>query len=858
MIDNIKKTQPVQTDYSPTPFLFVNDEFDAEEVKRQLDFMSDNGIKSFFFHVRDGITQSAYGTELFFEKVKYTVEEAAKRGIKVWLYDEDAYPSGNLGGQLVTERPELLAYSLTVKKVPVGSDGVARLKLGRVRGLYGYTVRRVGKKESVQVKKECFGPVRDTWYRRDMDKAYYCDMQNVKFNHVRASTCYTEIMFETKAPADAEVYCAYLKPVFTDNRFGTQVNCLNEKTAEYFIGRVHERYKKYVGEYFGSVIPGIFMDEPSVGGVLPYDERIVSFFNEKYGYSPENEFYKLCADYNGDYKKFRRDYVKAAGELFRINFLKPISEWCKNNSLIFTGHFGGEEDLLCQALACNNIYRDMEYMHVKGFDIIGNNIGDYAHPALNIGGRLIASAAAQAGSGRVLAESFALNPFNFGYDGLKLISDWLFVLGINWIVPHGFHYGYSAMQRSDAGKSFFFQDPLFEEYKKYAAYAERVCRIFGGDRPGGCDVLMVLPDAGLSEEVPFPLGNNGMKPTDRGEKINSRIYCATRYLFANQICFEVCDTETALNSAIENGRIYIGKRSYGKVMVIEGGETEYGVYRRLKDNATDCILYTGEEERLPIDGGAFTADQSAKRNIMYLRKENFAFIFNNSREHIKFSFEEGRGRYVYDAESDKAYFSVDGKFALNGYGSIIICLGDKIPAPAAGDYIIPAEKPCRLEYKDNPQWVYMPEGAKEAVLEYQLTVTEEGRKIFGGKTGFCRMRDILGTYDDIYRNKYYSVPYFDTAKRSVFKNVRAEFRAYLSKRTGNEKVLFDKGTFSGEYVIFWNGKKIGPEKIKNIRVYDVGNRFFVPEWKDGRNELRVVFENAGEFDGINGEVYIFA
>ncbi len=855
MIDkSSKKSGSNLTDYSPTPFLFINDEFDGEEVKRQLDFMSENGIKGFFFHVRDGITQSAYGTELFFEKVKYTVEEAAKRGLKVWLYDEDAYPSGNLGGKLVIDHPELQANSLIVKKVPLDDNGIARIKLGRIKGLFGYKVSRENGKEKAEVITDCFGPVRQEWYRRDMDKAYYCDMGDLVFNHMRASTCYTEIMFETKASEGTEVYCAYLQPVFTDNRFGTQVNCLNEKSARYFIENVHERYKKHLGKYFGNVIPGIFMDEPSVGGALPYDEQIISFFNQKYGYNPENEFYKLCADYKGDYNKFRRDYVKAVGELFRINFLKPLNEWCEINGLIFTGHFAGEEDLLCQALGCNNIYRDMDYMHIKGFDIIGNNIGDYNHPALNLGAKIVASAAAQSGSKMIMAESFALNPFNFGYKGLKLISDWLFVLGINWIVPHGFHYGYSAMQRSDAGKSFFFQDPLFGEYKKYADYAEKVCRLLGSDNLYNCDLLMVLPDAGLSEEVPFPLGNNGMSPTERAKEINSRLYSATRYLFSNQIGFEVCDTETALSSEIKNGRIYIGKRSYSKVLVIAAGEVEEKVYGKLK-NAIDCILYTGETNP-DLKGEEFIVSEGKKQDIMYLRKENFSFIFNNSPDYVKFTFKKACNHYVYDAENGVMYSVADGNFSLNGYESLIIYFGNEKIASVKGNYSITQKKKCYLEYKENPQWVYMPKGAKKAITSYSLSVYKNGEKKFEGKVGLKRIRDVLGTRDDIYKNVQFKIPYFDTAVRESIYPVRAEFSAYIKKIAGREKILFDKGTFEGNYYFIWNDEVINSEKIEKTRVYDATNRTFSPEWKDGLNEFKVVFDNAGEFDGINGEVYI--
>ena len=75
------------------------------------------------------------------------------------------------------------------------------------------------------------------------------------------------------------------------------------------------------------------------------------------------------------------------------------------------------------------------------------------------------------GKEKVLSECFALCPYDAGYAVLKRTSDWLFVNGINKLVPHAFHYGYSAFQRADAGKSYFFQDSKFDEYKTFSGYA---------------------------------------------------------------------------------------------------------------------------------------------------------------------------------------------------------------------------------------------------------------------------------------------------------------------------------------------------------------------------------------------------
>ena len=253
-------------DFEPKPFYFFNDKFNAEEIISQLDCMKENGILSFFLHVRDGKTiEEAYGTDIYFEQVRFIVKNAAKRGIKVWLYDEDSYPSGNCGGKIVMDYPELQARTLRVEKVEVKS-GIARKELGRVKGLFGYVVKTDNGKETVRVVKNCFGPIRKQWYHTEVDKLYISGMEDLHYIHTRGETDYATMSFELRAEEGDDVYVAYIEQVNTDERYGTQVDTLNPRTADLFIKCVHENYKKFVGNYFGNEIPGIFFDEPWTGG----------------------------------------------------------------------------------------------------------------------------------------------------------------------------------------------------------------------------------------------------------------------------------------------------------------------------------------------------------------------------------------------------------------------------------------------------------------------------------------------------------------------------------------------------------------------------------------------------------------
>ena len=847
----------------PVPFYFLNDSFNADEIKIQLDFMRDTGVGAFFLHVRDGILDEAYGTETYFKRVKFIVEQAAKRDIKVWLYDEDSFPSGNAGGQIAIEHPELQAYSLIVVKIKPEeiTNGIARKVFGRVRGLFGYAVKNENGVETSRKIADCFGVVRRHWYRRDMDKTYYCDMQDkLFFPHVRAGTCYSEIIFEAEVDDNEEVYAAYLEPVKTDGHYGLQADCINRRTTEEFIARTHEKYAKFVGEYFGTTIPGIFMDEPSAGGLLPYTDEVVSKFKAIWNYDVTDYYFKLSPEYSGDGKKVRREYIETITRLFCDNFISPITEWCEKHGLKATGHFYGEEDPLSGSLCAQSVYRQTKLMGIPGFDIIGRYVGDRDHCALIIGAKIVVSAAIQSGKERILAECFALNPFNYGYDGLRKTADWLFACGIDTFAPHAFHYGYGAYQRTDAGKSFFFQDPLYGEYTEFAAYAGRVSNLLSLYRQEN-EVLLVLPSCGFAEEVPFPMCNTGVYPSDRAKAMQSRLYAAVRYLIERQIGWDIADAQAVSSAGICNGRITIGECSYKKVIFISGGEMEELVYEKTLNSGVDCIAFDGNS----FDGFPKSEGFNGGKNILALEKrrgrEKLSFLYQNDKSFAEVKVPADGRTLVYDGKTDEWREVVvkngEATVGIKGYGSVILLTGAPDEIKTSGEYTYEVTGDTVLECEKNPQWVYMPKGAKKAITTYDIEVGEGKDKIIFAAHKYARLRELIGTQDEIYSGEFV-VPYFDVAPRmkSVYPR-KAVYRAEIEKLDGDEVVLFDGGTFSGKYKLLWNGEEIPDVEISLQRVYDAKNKIFEPVWKDGINTLEISFDEGGEFDGVNGEIYLY-
>ena len=118
----MKSTDLISVFCRPVPFWSWNDKLEPDELRRQIGAMQDAGMGGFFMHARGGL-ETEYLSEDWFRAVEASVDEAKKRGMQAWCYDENGWPSGFAGGKLL-EDPENRAHYLRFEKKP-GFDAAA-------------------------------------------------------------------------------------------------------------------------------------------------------------------------------------------------------------------------------------------------------------------------------------------------------------------------------------------------------------------------------------------------------------------------------------------------------------------------------------------------------------------------------------------------------------------------------------------------------------------------------------------------------------------------------------------------------------------------------------------------------------
>ena len=183
--------------YRPIPFWSWNDRLEPEELRRQVRKMHEAGMGGFFMHARGGLETEYMGQD-WFHAIEASMDEAKKLGMHAWCYDENGWPSGFAGGELL-KNPENLVHFLRFEKKP-NFDASA---LG-VYVLEGSHLRRLlGAEDGV-----------------------------------------------------SEYLCVY------DCQNPSAVDILNPRVTDAFLALTHEKYYARLGAEFGRGISGFFTDEP--------------------------------------------------------------------------------------------------------------------------------------------------------------------------------------------------------------------------------------------------------------------------------------------------------------------------------------------------------------------------------------------------------------------------------------------------------------------------------------------------------------------------------------------------------------------------------------------------------------------
>lgn len=431
-------------EFSPIPFWFWNDTLTEEEICRQICAFKDKGVDGFVIHPRIGLDPAiAYMGERWLHFVRYAVELAAQKNMKVILYDEAMYPSGSCSGQVVAENPNYCAKGLKMADSPVLTEGEELIATAEWKGIPRYFILTPTR-----------GVIRGTYYGQDEG--------------------------QPGAPPAADL--------------------LNPDSVAAFIRLTHEKYYAALSEYFGNTVIAIFTDEPSLQGGLGV-KGLVSWTGDflgdflATGYTVA-DLPALFDENAPNATAVREAYDRAVFARMNRVYYGQISAWCRAHGVALTGHPARSDDIYllshfdipCQDIVWRVVYPG-EPSNIRG-----------THSTM---GKCASDSARHRGRRRNGNECFGVcghrdDPYAFDRTDMKWYIDWLFARGCNLIIPHAFYYSIREARRDERPPQVGMFGSFWNEYREISDYIKR-CSAINTDSVNITDIAVLCAERDLPD-----------------------------------------------------------------------------------------------------------------------------------------------------------------------------------------------------------------------------------------------------------------------------------------------------------------------------------------------------------------------
>ena len=557
---NLEVFKSPPKEYRTSPFWAWNDQLDPDELCRQVREMKAQGFGGFFMHAREGL-KTGYLSAEWFQCVARVAEEAQRQGMEAWLYDEDRWPSGCAGGIVTAANDAYKAKWLIMR--PAAAAEIGEL-LGdpNVAALFRLTFN---------------------------DEGLLIDAERIlhtgQLGRQPAGGCqvtYRQFRMEIQNPT-------------TNSNGQGYIDVFNPEAVAEFIRVTHEQYRSQVGQYFGTVIPGIFADEPTYRSKaedsIPWSPWLLECFRADHQYELLDHLPALFFDCPGC-TKTRYDFYYTLTKAFTASFTKQIYDWCERHGLQFTGHYLSEDTLGKQTNAIGAAMPHYRYMHVPGIDHLGNNIAD----SLTL--KQCASVGHQFGRTRMLCEIFGVSGHAMTFEDQKWIANFHFALGIPFLAQHLVLYSMTGDRKRDYPPTFSYHQPYWPYYHHINDYLARA-GYFCSQGEYVCSTLVMHPIG--SVWATFVRG----KGKSQYGKYDTALCKLQEHLFKAHIPFDYGDElimEDHARVIEDGGKIYleVGCSKYSTVIVPPSLTWSRSTFALLKEFSTKGgrLIFVGEKPSL--------------------------------------------------------------------------------------------------------------------------------------------------------------------------------------------------------------------------------------------------------------------
>ena len=554
-------TKPVFVNKNKGPLQIVHDfRFTALNVKDDYSFLDTASHEEKLAHMKQRVKKlydNGHGgivlnvdhidyleNEESFERVKQVAEYAKSLGLKVWLYDEQYYPSGAAGGHVLKGHPELEASALScVNKTFKINKGEGAI---RIPSPLGHSPLRFATAVPIKDGKPDFDARIDVSDCRD----------------IAGGLCFDAPVGEWS------IYCFFERVLYEATKLcqatrasRRYINIRDKKAVERFYDVTFEKGYNKLFDKLGDVVDAVFTDEPNtplyiswknptkrtafesfslydmsnndipVYPFVPWHSDAERLFREKYSYELSSVLVDIFTLTDKTYFA-RRDFYTLLSDMSLEAFPKFMQESLEKTGVNLSGHYYGEEAFDVQPFYYGDILEHLSSMGIPGCDNLKSEAEALRYCTAC---KLSSSAAHIVNKDRVMIEASNMvdRDQNITLKIAKAAISMMFVHGVNLITSY-------------YGENIFDRDGMCE----FTKYISNLTTLFDGGKY--CvDTFLYYP----FEELCATLEPEGIVEVGDGFHDRFGIMETSKKLMQNQITFDFINSRKLLSLEIFDGYV---------------------------------------------------------------------------------------------------------------------------------------------------------------------------------------------------------------------------------------------------------------------------------------------------------------
>lgn len=452
MTDRLQEVLSGKPDNYILPFFWQRGE-EEEVLREEMRRIHESGIRAVCVESR---SHPDFLGPKWWKDMDIIMEEARARGMKVWVFDDDHFPTGHAAGKLKDAPHHLRRVFLSA--LHLDTLGPRRhssflIEIPRVPGIF----------EADTSDAVIIAVKRDAETGELLDE--YHDLSQLVVNgrlywDVPEGYWRIFIIYENRLGGDPSKR-DYVNPLVRES-----VKVLLDTTYEAF-------YERYRGD-FGKTFAGFFSDEP---GFYSNRQSVITNFEITVGQGKTDlpwcgDLYRLLEEKLGpDYRKLlpllwydgekeattriRYAYMSLVSKLYAENFTQQIGDWCRARGVEYIGHVIEDNNAHARlGVGAGHYFRAMGGQDMSGIDVVLWQLnpgfdgfpsawlaGEADNEFFNYGLAKMASSLAHLDpkkKGRTVAEVFGAYGWAEGLKLMKWMTDHMLVRGVTHFIPHSF------------------------------------------------------------------------------------------------------------------------------------------------------------------------------------------------------------------------------------------------------------------------------------------------------------------------------------------------------------------------------------------------------------------------------------